>query len=92
MVQTRRDRRFAVAGSASRARKPGQTLIVVEVNTNSEDQDLEACIFPDRSSIDSWGLTYHAAGIVRGIDLTTVMRHRLNAKTTPQPGPQSPRS
>lgn len=46
------------------------------VNNGSEDQDLEACIFPDRSSIDSWGLTYHSAGIVRGIDLTTVMRYK----------------
>lgn len=46
------------------------------VNPNSEDQDLEACIFPDRSSIDSWGLAYHAYGIIRGIDLTTVMRYK----------------
>ncbi|HTQ56526.1 MAG TPA: hypothetical protein VMI94_18795 [Bryobacteraceae bacterium] len=36
---------------------------------------LEACIFPDMSSIDSWGLTYYANGIVRGIDLTTVLRY-----------------
>jgi putative hemolysin len=46
------------------------------VNSNSEDQNLEACIFPDRSSIDSWGLTYHSAGIIRGVDLTTVMRYK----------------
>lgn len=46
------------------------------VNPNSEDQNLEACIFPDRSSIDSWGLTYHSAGIIRGVDLTTVMRYK----------------
>lgn len=45
------------------------------VNNKSEDQDLEACIFPDMSSIDSWGLTYHANGIIRGIDLTQVMRY-----------------
>jgi len=36
---------------------------------------LEACIFPDMSSIDSWGLFYNSAGIVRGIDLTTVLRY-----------------
>ncbi|MGA2136071.1 MAG: hypothetical protein ABSH50_27600 [Bryobacteraceae bacterium] len=36
---------------------------------------LEACIFPDMSSIDSWGLTYNAEGIIRGIDLTTVLRY-----------------
>jgi hypothetical protein len=27
------------------------------------------------SSIDSWGLTYNAEGIIRGIDLTTVLRY-----------------
>jgi hypothetical protein len=43
---------------------------------NSIDQTLEACIFPDMSSIDSWGLTYHSDGIIRGIDLTTVMRYK----------------
>jgi|HubBroStandDraft_2_1064218.scaffolds.fasta_scaffold284362_1 hypothetical protein len=43
---------------------------------NTIDQVLEACVFPDMSSIDSWGLTYHAAGIIRGIDLTTVMRYQ----------------
>ncbi len=42
----------------------------------SIDQTLEACIFPDMSSIDSWGLAYHSDGIVRGIDLTTVMRYQ----------------
>ena len=42
----------------------------------SIDQTLEACIFPDTSSIDSWGLTYHAYGIVRGIDLNKVMRYK----------------
>lgn len=41
----------------------------------SEDAVLEACIFPDMSSIDSWGLFYDSAGIVRGIDLTTVLRY-----------------
>lgn len=46
------------------------------VNAKSQDVDLEACIFPDHSSIDSWGLAYHAFGIIRGIDLTTVMRYK----------------
>ncbi|HVN03425.1 MAG TPA: hypothetical protein VMT86_03345 [Bryobacteraceae bacterium] len=41
----------------------------------SKDSVLEACIFPDMSSIDSWGLTYNADGIIRGIDLTTVLRY-----------------
>lgn len=39
------------------------------------DVDLETCIFPDLSSIDSWGLTYHANNIVRGIDLAKVLRY-----------------
>jgi putative hemolysin len=42
---------------------------------DSIDQTLEACVFPDESSIDSWGLAYHSAGIVRGIDLSTVLRY-----------------
>jgi hypothetical protein len=43
---------------------------------NSIDQTLEACVFPDESSIDSWGLAYHANGIIRGTDLTKVMRYK----------------
>ncbi len=39
------------------------------------DQTLEACVFPDESSIDSFGLFYHSAGIIRGIDLGTVLRY-----------------
>jgi putative hemolysin len=38
------------------------------------DTVLEACIFPDMSTIDSWGLAYHSAGIVRGKDLDHVLR------------------
>ena len=47
------------------------------VNLKSTDQDLEACIFPDMSSIDSWGLLYNTNGVTRGIDLTTVMRYKF---------------
>jgi hypothetical protein len=43
---------------------------------NSIDQTLEACIFPDMSSIDSWGLAYHANGIIRGTNLVKVMRYK----------------
>jgi putative hemolysin len=39
------------------------------------DTVLEACIFPDMSTIDSWGLAYHTFGIVRGKDLTKVLRY-----------------
>jgi hypothetical protein len=45
-------------------------------NKSSEDQTLEACIFPDMSSIDSWGLAYHSAGVIRGIDLAKVLRFK----------------
>lgn len=45
------------------------------VNEQTIDQTLEACIFPDMSSIDSWGLFYYSAGIIRGKDLSTVLRY-----------------
>jgi putative hemolysin len=44
------------------------------------DESLEACIFPDMSSIDSWGLTYHSASIIRGINLGRVMRYHVHEK------------
>jgi len=40
------------------------------------DTVLEACIFPDLSSIDSWGLAYHSVGIIRGKDLSKVLRFK----------------
>lgn len=42
---------------------------------NNIDMVLEACIFPDNSTIDSWGLFYHSESIIRGIDLSTVLRY-----------------
>jgi putative hemolysin len=45
------------------------------VKKNTEDLVLEACIFPDNSTIDSWGLFYHSAGIIRGKDLDGVLRY-----------------
>jgi putative hemolysin len=38
------------------------------------------CVFPDLSSIDSWGLTYHADGTVRGADLAPILRYQLPAR------------
>jgi putative hemolysin len=32
------------------------------------------CVFGDGSAIDTWGLFYHSANIVRGIDLATVLK------------------
>jgi putative hemolysin len=45
------------------------------VSKGTIDTDLDTCIFPDLSTIDSFGLFYHSAGIVRGIDLSTVLRY-----------------
>jgi len=40
------------------------------------DETLEACIFPDMSSIDSWGLAYHTNNIIRGKNLAKVLRFK----------------
>jgi putative hemolysin len=45
------------------------------VATSGIDEILEACVFPDNSTIDSWGLFYHSDSIVRGIDLSTVLKY-----------------
>jgi putative hemolysin len=45
------------------------------VELNTIDEVLEACIFPDNSTIDSWGLFYHSDGIIRGTDLSTVLKY-----------------
>ncbi|MBV9103789.1 MAG: hypothetical protein JO060_09360 [Candidatus Eremiobacteraeota bacterium] len=45
------------------------------VRKGGPDPDLDTCIFPDLSSIDSFGLFYHSAGIIRGIDLSKVLRY-----------------
>lgn len=45
------------------------------VTKHSVDLVLEACIFADNSTIDSWGLLYHSVGTIRGIDLSTVLKY-----------------
>jgi putative hemolysin len=55
------------------------------VMLHTTDEVLDACIFPDMSTIDSWGLFYHSAGIVRGTDLSTVLKY-------PNPYPASKKS
>jgi len=40
---------------------------------------VEACVFPDQSIIDSFGLVYHSQNVVRGADLTTRLRYRPKA-------------
>ncbi len=44
--------------------------------SDTVDTVLDACIFPDMSTIDSWGLTYHSVGIIRGKDLSKVLRYQ----------------
>ena len=34
------------------------------------------CVFADGSMIDAWGLTYHSGGVVRGADLTPILRYQ----------------
>jgi putative hemolysin len=41
---------------------------------NSSDV-LDTCMFPDMSSIDSYGLFYHSANIIRGKNLAKVLRY-----------------
>jgi putative hemolysin len=45
------------------------------VKFNTVDVTLDACVFPDNSTIDSWGLLYHSVGIIRGTDLSTVLKY-----------------
>ncbi len=45
------------------------------VSKGGIDRTLETCIFPDNSTIDSWGLLYHSVNIIRGIDLSTVLKY-----------------
>jgi len=37
---------------------------------------LNMCVFPDGSMIDSWGLTYHSGDVIRGVDLTPLLRYQ----------------
>ena len=46
------------------------------VAEGNPDDVLDACIFPDLSSIDSYGLFYHSANIIRGKDLAKVLRYK----------------
>lgn len=45
------------------------------VLVGNSDDVLDTCMFPDMSSIDSYGLFYHSADIVRGKDLAKVLRY-----------------
>jgi hypothetical protein len=45
------------------------------LDSNANDV-LDACIFPDLSSIDTYGLFYHSAGIIRGRNLAHKLRYK----------------
>lgn len=57
----------------------GGGWVTEESETATNFQVVSMCVFPDLSSIDSWGLTYKANDIVRGIDLTEVIRYQPTA-------------
>jgi len=40
------------------------------------DEVLEACVFPDNSTIDSWGLLYHSVNTIRGKNLAYVLKFK----------------
>jgi putative hemolysin len=43
----------------------------------SADQNVtNYCVFADGSMIDAWGLTYHRGGVIRGADLTPILRYQ----------------
>ncbi len=43
--------------------------LVASAAANDPTRVATLCVFPDFSAIDSWGLAYHAQGVVRGADL-----------------------
>ena len=49
----------------------GGWIVGTNVNTS-----LQACVFPDGSIIDSFGILYHSQKVVRGADLTKRFRYR----------------
>lgn len=54
----------------------GGAWVLPGASSASPNLDLEACIFPDLSSIDSFGLFYHSVGTIRGINLLTVVKYK----------------
>ena len=51
---------------------------------NPDGSDVIAmCVFPDLSAIDSWGLTYHATGAIRGANLEPLLRYHPDQSRKP---------
>lgn len=66
-----------IFGGANSAAGGGWVTEAPDSATNF--QVVSECMFPDGSSIDSWGLTYKANGVVRGTDLSEVVRYQPTA-------------
>ena len=47
------------------------------VNSADVSDNVQMCVFPDLSIIDSWGLAYHMMGTIRGANLETVFRAKV---------------
>lgn len=54
----------------------GGGWVTAEADSATNFQVVGMCVFPDGSAIDSWGLTYKANGVVRGVDLQSVVRYQ----------------
>lgn len=56
-------------------------------DTGSDDPDvLQVCTFPDGSMIDSWGITYHTNGVIRGADLQPILHYQPTSPPLVFPG------
>ncbi len=48
----------------------------VAEGADAEIEVLQACVFPDGSIIDSWGIAYHAGGTIRGANLAPILHYQ----------------
>lgn len=64
----------AIWGGENNAAGGGWVTEAPDSATNFQVVDM--CVFPDDSAIDAWGLTYKANGVVRGTDLSKVVRYQ----------------
>jgi putative hemolysin len=48
----------------------------VETGPNANPDVANYCVFADGSMIDAWGLTYHSGDVIRGADLTPILRYQ----------------
>lgn len=48
----------------------------IEIGAGDNPNVVNYCTFADGSMMDAWGITYHANGVVRGADLTPILRYQ----------------